>query len=40
MQNARPRIAGLKNAILDGLLDHTRNLPVEDDLTVRAAEIR
>jgi hypothetical protein len=38
MQNARRRIASLKYAILDGLLDHTRNLPVEDDLTVLAAD--
>jgi hypothetical protein len=40
MQNARRRIASLKYAILDGLLDHTRKLPVEDDLTVLPAEIR
>lgn len=39
-EHARRRIAGLKYAILDGLLDHTRNLPVEDDLTVLATEIR
>ncbi len=33
-------VAGLKYAILDHLLDHTRHLTPEDDLTILAAEIR
>jgi len=33
-------ISHLKRAILDGLLDHTNGLPLEDDLTVLTAEVR
>jgi len=33
-------ISHLKRAILNGLLDHTNGLALEDDLTVLAAEVR
>jgi phosphoserine phosphatase RsbU/P len=33
-------ISHLKRAILDGLLDHTNGLPLEDDLTLLTAEVR
>ena len=33
-------VAGLKYAILDRLLDHAGGLPLEDDLTILAAEVR
>ena len=33
-------ISHLKRAILDGLLDHTNGLALEDDLTVLTAEVR
>jgi len=33
-------VAGLKYAILDRLFDHAGGLPLEDDLTILAAEVR
>ena len=37
---SRASISHLKRAILNGLLDHTNGLALEDDLTVLTAEIR
>jgi hypothetical protein len=33
-------IWGVKHALLDGFLDHTKGVPLVDDVTVLAAQIR
>lgn len=38
--HAGSSISGLKYAILEGLFDHTRGIPLADDLTILAAEVR